>query len=295
MKTLLVPTDFSKNATQALHYAAGLASQVRGKLIIMHIINLPIVPIESSVVFRPDPALEQDYKKKLDKIAKKLQGENGFLFEVETVCRYGYLLVSLNELVSAKAADLVVMGTYGANNLVDKLVGTFTAEFIKQARCPVLVIPAKAKYTGINRIVYASDFEKKESIFMRQLSKFTEALEAKISIVNVQTKCQKDNVSDEQLRRKVTRYFPATNYGIVQVQYNNVVEGLRKFLQENKADVLAIAIQEHSFLEELFYKSVSTELIYHPTLPLLALPQKPYQKLLKPRVKGSNQTSKPTQ
>lgn len=279
MKTILVPTDFSDNALNAINYAAAIASQVRGKLILAHIINLPVTPVSNGVVVFPDPKLEDDCKAELHKLSKELRLENGFRFEIEIVCQYGYFLANLNELVKTRAVDLVVMGTRGATNFLNKLIGTNTSEFIKIAACPVLAVPAKAQFTGFKQVAYASDFENSDTVFLQQLFNLTEPFKAAISIINILTERQLNIFCDNQIIRDITKQFPHETYSIAQIQEQDVIEGLRNFVQDNQIDVLAVALHERSFIQNIFHKSVSKKLCQHLELPLLALPEKPSRNL----------------
>ena len=280
MKTILVPTDFSQNATNALNYAAALASQVRGKLIIAHIINLPITPLEGGIAIPTDAQLEEDYKQELNRLSRELRLENGFRFEVETICQYGYFLANLNELVKTKAVDIVVMGTRGATNFLNKLIGTNTSEFIKIAACPVLAIPAEATFKGFKHIAYASDFESDETVFLQQLFRIANPYDAEVAIINILNNKLLNIYSDNQIIRDITKHFPDNKYSIAQIQDKDVVAALREFAQENNADVLAVSIHDRSFLENLFHISISKELVCHATLPLLTLPEKPFRNIL---------------
>ena len=44
MKTILVPTDFSKSANNATDYAVKLAEEFNMNLLLLHIFHVPIVP-----------------------------------------------------------------------------------------------------------------------------------------------------------------------------------------------------------------------------------------------------------
>ncbi|QMU26663.1 universal stress protein [Adhaeribacter radiodurans] len=278
MKTILVPTDFSETATNALQYAAAIASQVKGKLIIATIINLPVAPVLSEVINPSLVSLEEDYNKELSRLAENLREKCNHQFEVETICQYGFLLADLNEIVKAEAVDLVVMGTKGATNLLDKLVGTNTSEYIKMATCPVLVIPSGATYTGIKNIAYASDFESEEKIVLQQLFGIAEPFQAQVAIVNVQTNYQLDIVPDKEIIQDIKKNFPDKNFRFAQVQKSKVVAGLYEFIQENPVEVLAVAIQQQGVVEDLFHSSISKQLVQQTKLPLLTLPTKPYRK-----------------
>ncbi|WP_181306248.1 universal stress protein [Rufibacter sp. XAAS-G3-1] len=283
MKTFLVPTDFSKNATHALDYAAALASEVNGKLIIVHIVRLIVLPVRSGNIVCLSEETEIDFNLELQKISSRLQLERKVTCTIETICQYenGPFQAGLNQVVQDKKVDLVVMGTKGATNLFDKLIGTNTFEFIKIAVCPVLAIPSSANYSGIKRIAYACDFESEETIFLQQLFSLAKPFGSEVSIINIHTDNELDIVVDEQIIRDITTRFSGNSYSISQIKEEDVVAGLNKFIEDNSMDLLAVSIKERSFSEKLFHSSTSKQLIYYTMLPLLALPEKPYQELLK--------------
>lgn len=276
MKTILVPTDFSKNADHALIYAAALASQVRAKLIIGHVINLPVRSVGSKAVIPRDVQLEKESQQELNKLYKKLQAEYGPELAVETVCQFGYFMATLNELVEAKTVDLVIMGTHGASNFLDNLIGSNTSLYVKVAICPVLAVPAQANFTGLKKITYASDFENDETVFLQQLFIIAELFQAEVSILNVQTVHELNIFADDYILRNIHRHFPDKRYSLATIKEEDVVEGLYRFVQDNNIDVLAISIHKRDFLEDLFHRSISKQLIFHATVPVLSLPENPY-------------------
>jgi len=278
MKTILVPTDFSENASNALNYASTLAIQYSARLIVVHIINLPATIVESDTAYSMDTKLEEDYKKELNGIAKNLRQKNNFQVEVKTICQYGYFLATLSDLVKTNCVDLVVMGTKGASNFIDKLMGTNTYDFIKIAPCPVLAIPTNAKFTGIKHIAYGSDFETEETVFLHQLFAFAEPLHSEVSIINILSEKQLNLYSDNQVVSDIAKHFPKKNYNILQIQEPDVIVGLLEFSKENKADIMAISIHDRSIFENIFHNSISKKLLNQAELPLLTLPEKPYQK-----------------
>lgn len=277
MPTILVPTDFSENAANALQFATQLVKKSGGKLLLVHTLVFPAMTSPQGLVVVPtDQRQIEDCEEELQQLAAELTEENGNAFEVETVCLFGELIPQLQDQVTTQAADLVVMGTRGATNFLDRLFGTNTAGFIKQAQCPVLVVPAGATYRGLDQIAYASDFEIDETSFLRQLFQFASPFGSEVSIVNVRSEKQLNIVSDEQVLKTINRHFPGNSYSVAQLVHDDVVEGIKTFVEENSIDLLAVSMQERGFLENLLHPSVTKALAYQAFVPLLTLPQNPY-------------------
>lgn len=279
MKTILVPTDFSANAANAINYAVKLADQVKGKLILCHALQSQILGLpEEGVTISPEKLLKASYLEELNKLGRSIQLENGFRFELETVCEDGPLYQLLADVAVTRNVDLIVMGTRGASTFLDKLIGTNTLNIIENALCPVLAIPAKATFTGFQKLVYASDFEKEEHVYLQQLFQLTEPFDTQVHVLNVKAEDQLDMVADGQIVAEIAKEFTRKPYQISQLKAGHVVEGINAFTRENPVDVVAVAIEKRGFLETLFHKSVSTQLAFESNLPLLALPETPFKK-----------------
>lgn len=283
MKTILVPTDFSHHATNALNYAAGLVNQTGGELIMVHFINLPVTPIDGAMIVTPISQLAEEYQQELNQQAEALAKQFSGNIKIKSECRFGNLLTNLNALIKDHNVDLVVMGSKGASDALHKLIGTNTADFIKIANCPVLAVPDKALFTGINQIAYASDFDSEESVFLQQLFAFAEPLQAEVAIINIVQDRHLNIFSDNHVLREITLNFADKKYSIAQIQESDVLTGINEFIEDTNPDVLAVSIHARSFLEDLFHKSISKSLLYRVQLPLLALPEKTYwQSFFKP-------------
>ncbi len=276
MKTILVPTDFSENAQHALYYAGGLVRELNGKLVIAHVIARPVTPLDGNLTMPVDWNLPEDYTNELHQLAENLKKQYPELV-ITTICQHGYLFTDLNELVKAHQVDLVIMGTKDASDFVTNLIGTNTYGFMQEAHCPVLAVPLGVAYTGIKNIAYASSFENTEKKYLQQLFGIAGALQAQVAIVNVKSERQLDLVDDSQLIKEIQKQFPGNAFCVAQKKQNNIKAGIQEFIQETQADVLAVAQQERSFLEELFHKSLTKQLLHQTTLPLLSLPAKPYR------------------
>jgi nucleotide-binding universal stress UspA family protein len=275
MATFLVPTDFSLTATNAVQYAASLAAHTGSRLLLAHTVSYPAsVAPEGLPLLSIDSQLIESAEEELQKLALLLKQQ--FALEVATFCLYGPFIPLVNDLVKTQAVDLVVMGTKGASDFLSKLVGTNTSSFIKEAACPVLVVPAHAAFRPIWHLAYASDFETEETVYLKQLFQLAAGLRAEVHIVNVTSDRQLNIVSDLQVLKSIEKHFPDQNYSVAQLKNENVVTGLKEFVQENQMDLLAVSIQDRDLLEDLFHHSITKELAMNVFVPLLTLPAHPY-------------------
>jgi nucleotide-binding universal stress UspA family protein len=214
------------------------------------------------------------YEARLRREANHLRLEHGFKFAVEVVCTTGSLLANLNRAVAEQGADLVVMGTKGASSWLDKLIGTTTSAYLREAPCPVLVVPAETELVLPERVAYAADFENEEGAFLRELLPVTRALGAGITIVHVDNEAELNTVPDEQVIDEINQEFPGNTFAWAQIRDRDVAAGLEAFVREGQVPLLALPLRDRGLLETLFHHSITNALAFHARVPLLVLPEK---------------------
>lgn len=132
-KTILFPTDFSHAGDAALEYAASLARDTGGKLIILHVEEPLPAYIGEGYYGVPNPP-NPEVRRMLDAI-KPPEG-----------VRHEHRLVMGNpadevvRIAKEENVDLIVMGTHGRTGFSRLLMGSVTEHVVRSAHCPVLTI-----------------------------------------------------------------------------------------------------------------------------------------------------------
>ncbi|WP_205503365.1 universal stress protein [Rufibacter psychrotolerans] len=282
MKTILVPTDFSSIATNALAYAVALASVTRAKILLVHVVDLPAIATAYEVSL-PAISLQvlADAEKELETLAATVR--TNATLEVEGICTTGKLVAQVNHLVQVHGVDFVVMGSHGQSGLLDRIFGTNALAYMNHAHCPVLLVPPTATFKGINHIAFAYDLDSESTFVLERLFQWAAPFQAQVAIFNCLSEHQLNLVPDQPLLQYITQHFAQENFCLVQRKEDHVVQGILDFAQENQMDVVAISTHERIFLEQLLHTSVTKELLFKTNLPLLAIQEKPYSETLKQR------------
>jgi nucleotide-binding universal stress UspA family protein len=144
-------TDFSDEATRALRVACRQAVQhAPAELHVVHVcvaVNpepaIPLAPFAGLAVL---PILSLDEQRHA--LGKHLDEELAKLPEVAGagVRVFGHVLVDtpsfgVTRLASELEADLIVIGTHGLHGIARWLLGSVAEGVVRQAQCPVLVVP----------------------------------------------------------------------------------------------------------------------------------------------------------
>lgn len=145
MKSILVAVDFSEITDRVLQATVNLAKAVDSKVTVMHV--APREPdvfghqLTRKVVTEPVPeAVRERYDNLMD-CAKRL--EDAGVAVTPLVVRGDRVRAIMREVVAAKA-DLIVMGAHGRGGLYKRLVGSVSEGVMREAKCPMLIIPTKA-------------------------------------------------------------------------------------------------------------------------------------------------------
>lgn len=143
MKHVLVTTDFSELADQAIPPAADLAKRLGAKLTIAHVLTAerPPQPDPGAPYFKVAQRLwEADQEMEAgvrDSLAERAAECQGTTVEI-AVCRGG-AIESILELVAAKGIDMIVMSSMGRSGLSRILLGSVTEELARRSPVPVLI------------------------------------------------------------------------------------------------------------------------------------------------------------
>ncbi len=123
-KRILVPFDFSTASRQTLTTAASMAEAFGARLIVTHIIG-------------PDDN-EENAKQQL---CEWLPNKAHATCDYDAVVRKGDPSEQIVQLATDEQADLVVLAAVHRQSLAAAVIGTVSEKVMRQAPCPVLLVP----------------------------------------------------------------------------------------------------------------------------------------------------------
>lgn len=279
MKTILVPTDFSKCSLYGLELAAGMARKTKAKLHIINVVRTasffygadPLVAAPASAVMLSEvvTAMKKDSFKNLNRLLKKsfLSGLSCRIltFEGNTIHRE---IVDYSNRVKA---DIIIMGTQGSNGLKGIFLGSTAERVVRFSERPVIVVPAKIKNPDFKLIVFASDFKKESYSIFPVIKNFAGIYNAKIHLlkVNIMEQFRRtiDNISD---MRAFNKHFK-NNYQMTVYDDYTKEGGILNFAEEANADLIAIGTHGKKGLERFFKSDVSEDTVRLTQKPVLVL------------------------
>lgn len=269
MKTILVATDYSQAASNAVNYAAQLAKDTGAELLIFNVYRLSIHASNSMASATSiDHRFEQN-KEKLESLTKETTDRFGIPVNCELV--EGDTIGGLKTFVTKHQVDLVVMGI--ESNLIEyKLFGNTTTAAIKLMQFPLLVVPNDIQYRGIHKIMYAAESSYlKDGCELGFLKRFVKTLKAELEVFHVLTS-KTEEASNEELEKVIGDILHDVSHTFQYVKNPKVGDGIKAGLDLFPADLLVMIPHRIGFFESLVKGSNTNQMTVNTRVPLLVIP-----------------------
>jgi nucleotide-binding universal stress UspA family protein len=264
MKTILVPTDFSAVANNAMQYAMGLAKVAGKKIKLFH------------AGFNDRQKSTARLKELADAISLKNPSAT-IEFEVSDEV---FDASSLGRLVKSEDITLIIMGTVGEGaGLSKKLLGRNSMAVLEEVNCPVLVVPPGFAFKGITSIGYASDLGDFELETARVIS-FAKLFNAAIRVAHISpvfpdlADAETMDMTQKMEEVKQKHNYASISYYVEDMPLDNQVDkGIELFLKDNPMDLLVMFHNKRSAFDQLFSSSHTGHTVSHLEIPLLVFPK----------------------
>ena len=278
MKNILVPTDFSPMANNALDLAVQLARRSGAKIILLNVIEgvrnyafNTMGEIENSLgedefIIR---RLIDQTQENLTKFSEQHQYDG---VEFSTMIEMGGAYASISRVIAENNTDLIVMGTKGASGLEEVLIGSNTEKVVRYAACPVITVKEKVDLNNIKNIVFATNLTEDQSELIDPLKVLQGITGATLHLVKVNTPnhFHTQRQMEEEFKSFVNKN-ELTNASTT--VYNEATEedGILYFAEDLGACMIAIGTHGRTGLLHLLSGSIAEDLVNHAQIPVWTL------------------------
>jgi len=279
MKQLLVPTDFSDCASNAVNFAVQSAKLLPMEVVLLHTYEL------SGNLYTDYMGVNKEFKESMVREAheKLMKCKAGILekdgVDVKTVFYRGTLQDGIDETIATEKADLIVMGTTGASGLDEKIWGSKTSGIIGDSKIPVLAIPKGYNWKKPERVLIATNHFEKDPAILDFI--FEMAGQYKAGVHTIVFSDEDDDLPEKMIHygNQIGTYekLLKTKYPELSLHTENLFgtefeESIEKYASENDVDMLVMVTYQRSFWDRIFHPSITRRMSYHTHIPLLAIP-----------------------
>ena len=269
MKNILVPTDFSPQAENALKVAAQLALKHGSEIYLLHSLEMPL-----SIGGANDKSNlpESLYfiklaEKSFSEILEKPYLDN---IDVHEAIGHNEIYHDINAIVENNKIDLVIMGSHGASGFKEMFIGSNTEKVVRTSTIPVLVIKNDHEIFEINDFVFASDFSDECKWSFNEAQKFAESTGAKIHLLFVNT--PREFQTTAQANETISNFIKGVEFSNFTINiYNDtsIEKGILQFAKDINAQLIGMSTHGRKGLSHFFNGSVSEDLVNHANMPVI--------------------------
>lgn len=276
MRKILIPTDFSDNAMNALQYACELFKYDISEFFIMHAYQ---DEVHANEALLSRETLDEVTNIISDKSQVQLNDTIKRIKKISPNPRHNYSLISANNLLIDEAdkivdqenIDIIVMGTRGKTNDRKLTFGSHTLQVLKYVQCPVLAIPENYKYTPPKHILFPTNYmipyKRRE---LKLLCEMAHPYRASIDMLYI-SNSTKLSLRQEDNQNFIKDELCKNSINFKTIIDKNITNTIYKYMKENHTDMLVMVNTRHSFLENFLLQSTIDKISLYIDIPFLAL------------------------
>ncbi|MCK5441693.1 MAG: universal stress protein [Maribacter sp.] len=280
MKQILLPTDFSDNAWNAIFTVLKIYKDMECTFYVLNAYKSDLLNVlgdksqqRLGVIY---DSLAKNADLELEKILLYLK-KNHFNSKhtFETLSKSDNLVGAIKKVLLEKDIDLIVMGTKGATGAKKVFLGSNTVKVLKEIRsCPIMAVPETYNFQALKRMAFPTDyshlFSKAELHVLLELASLWKT---QVQIVYV---ARDFLLNDGQ---KLNQKFLKKRLKGLEISFHkanmqsNVANSIDEFVHDNEVDMIVLVHYKHTFLEKLTREPVVKNVGFRTEIPLLILPE----------------------
>jgi len=276
MIKILVLTDFSDNATNALVYACELFKYDITEFFIMHAYQDEIYADDSvmtrEALKKSALAIGKKSKTELENVLNHIQKTYPNPYHTfNSISSNNILLDETDKIVDEQNIDLIVMGTHGKANDRKLTFGSHTLQVLRYVCCPVLAIPENYKFKQLQHILFPTDFmipyKKRE---LKLLCEMVSPYDAEVDVLYI-SKSNTISLRQEDNQNFIKDELCESKINFMTINAKNISKAIQKYLKEKPMDMLVMVNTRHSFLENILFQTTIDKISLNSEIPFLAL------------------------
>lgn len=276
---IIIPTDFSPAADNALRYARQLYGDQECRFYLVNTYTPSFAHNRFMATTNGDTLKENMQHVSEDGLQQTLQRirleNSNSSHRFETISSFNILTEEICNIRDNKAIDMVVVGTTGATGLQEIFLGSTTVRIIKSTPdCPVLAVPFEAEYIKPKKMAFVTDFKRNFSAkILDPMIRLAKESGAFLEVMHIEEEQELDKfqLSNKQI---LDEYLTGIPHNFVALPfYASKAKVIQKFLEDEDIDLVVMVHYKHSFLEQLLREPVIRKVAFHTRIPLLVLPE----------------------
>ena len=194
--------------------------------------------------------------------------------QIKVFCDEGVAEDAIINIANEKKADFIITGMKEHGRNMRKIFGSTVTGLSRKSNIPVIIIPEHTKFSIPKVILYASDISFDHKIqTIDQIKSITQLFKSKLYVVRV----VKDELvemfelfnASKNLREELKKLGTTFQYPVD----TDIRHALNDFIKKHHVNMLTMMPHKHAWIERLFRKSETKDMIFHTHIPIIILPE----------------------
>lgn len=276
MRRIILPTDFSDNAWNAISYAVQLFENEPCEFYFLHTYVPAFYRVDYAIggpaYSGIDDAMIQATISGLETTVERVKKE--YPNDKHTYHQhYAFNLLTdeVKELCGKADIDLIIMGTKGATGAERILFGSNAVFMMRKVDTPLIVVPGTYTFKKPEKVLFPNDFlVVPEQEDLRPLLDLLQRFEARLEVVHVE---EDRDLSRTQVNNKYLLHerLGESDYDFREIKDAYMPDGIKDLVHEGNYDMLVMMNRKHSFLERLLLRQNVDTLGFEVEIPFMVL------------------------
>lgn len=273
---ILVPVDFSQNASNAIRQAVFIAKSFMAKIDFIHVVTPVYAGASVDIMPTADvfyTKLIKDAEKRMKEIAMDIKNSEGV--DIEIVSAMGVVHDCILAHAKKIKADLIIMGTHGTSGIKEFFAGSNAYRVVSDAKCPVLTIQKRIIKKGFKTIVLPITHQLNSRQKVNLVATLARIYFSKILITGYATgKNKSDMLKAKQYAAQVEKFLKneAIDCKTFFIKDENFTKSILDFASTQKADLVAIMTNNDFSLKQMVNGTYAQQFVNHSKIPVLCSP-----------------------
>ena len=271
MKKILVATEFSTCAGNAMEYAMELAKLLQFQVCAIHAIGSTegVNNNTYSAIYIED--YRNTKKQTLNTWTNTFSNRDEYKnVQVSSVCEVGSVYNVISKYIDANPVEMLIMGTMGSTGILG-LFGSNANTMVEKTKIPTLIIPLESKFSMHPVITLATDFS--SVLSLQDANGLNELIAGsqskKLNVLNILE--GKEWKTNEEGENSLKKLITTTELEFKYINEDNPIEGIMNYITSNKTDILCLVKHHHNIIYRIFNRSTVNQVMNRSIKAVLIL------------------------
>jgi nucleotide-binding universal stress UspA family protein len=280
MPKIILPTDFSDNASRAAVFAAATAARCGAAIYLVHAMENAADPLIEPIAL--DTVLLEKHTReefeRLRSLKQHLSQEYPSL-RIEFRLLRGQAAGAIQSLAQKETADLIIMGAHGSGRLKETIIGSTTAETIAHSKIPVIAVPPEYSFQEPDALLLATHKFAEDKAAMNGLILMANAFGARVDVVSVVNEREGMTAEYFNIRWNLNHYleflhrtFPAIEFFGEELVGDDLQESIDQYCRKHSIGMVTLFNHPRSIMDKLCRRNPVRKAVFHSNVPVLVLP-----------------------